>query len=458
MMHPYELTAAAAARAIRGSTLSPVELLESLIERIDGLDGRVRAFCHLDREGARHEAAELEREAAAGEFRGALHGVPFAAKDMFRTAGMPTEAGSAVLRGSIPRVDATSVARLKAAGAILLGKTHTTEFANVDPAPTANPWNLAHTPGGSSSGSAAAVAARMIPISLATQTGGSTLRPAAYCGVLGLKPSYGRVSVRGVIPLTWCMDHVGIIARCVADLGLVLQALAGQEPRDRSGAAAPLADYASAAIHGRPPRIGVVRDYFFENAEADAAQVTDRAIRRLASAGASIRDVKLPPAFGVIHAAQRVAEYAEIAEVHAQLYADRGSLYGPSMRETIEVGSVVPGTAYIRAHRIRGRFRDEMSRLLRSFDVLAMPTARGAAPRGGSVGDWDFQSPWSSAGLPSVSLPCGRSTDGLPLGLQLVSAPLADDVLLTATAWSEAVLGQPALPPIATACGNLNRA
>ena len=439
-MHPCELTAAAAARAIRGSTLSPVELLDSLIDRIDGLDGRVRAFCHLDREGARHEAAELEREAVAGEFRGALHGVPFAAKDMFRTAGMPTEAGSAVLRGSIPRVDATSVARLKAAGAILLGKTHTTEFANVDPAPTANPWNLAHTPGGSSSGSAAAVAARMIPISLATQTGGSTLRPAAYCGVLGLKPSYGRVSVRGVIPLTWCMDHVGIIARCVADLGLVLQALASQDPHDRSGA--------SAAMHGRPPRIGVVRDYFFENAGADAAEVTDRAIHRLASAGASIRDVKLPPAFGVIHAAQRVAEYAEIAEVHAELYADRGSLYGPSMRETIEVGSMVPGTAYIRAHRIRGRFRDEMSRLLRSFDVLAMPTARGAAPKGVGVGDWDFQSPWSSAGLPSVSLPCGRSTEGLPLGLQLVSAPLADDVLLSAAAWTEAVLGSSAAPPL----------
>jgi aspartyl-tRNA(Asn)/glutamyl-tRNA(Gln) amidotransferase subunit A len=449
MMHPSELTASLAARAIRARMLSPVELLKALIDRIDELDGKVQAFCHLDREAALHEAAELEREAAAGEFRGALHGVPFAAKDMFLTAGMPTEAGSAVLRGRIPTVDATAVARLKAAGAILLGKTHTTEFANIDPAPTCNPWNLEHTPGGSSSGSAAAVAARMVPISLATQTGGSTLRPAAYCGVLGLKPSYGRVSVRGMIPLTWCMDHVGIIARSVADLGLTLQAIAGHDPRDSGSATAALADYAFAALNGRPPRIGVIRDFFFEKAEADAVQATDGAIGQLASAGALIRHVHLPPTFGAIHAAQSVAEYAEIAEVHAELFAAEGSLYGPSMRQTIEVGSLVPSTAYIRAHRIRGRFRAEMSRLLRSFDVLAMPTARGAAAlKGFGVGDWDFQSPWSSAGLPSLSLPCGRSARGLPLGLQLVSGAFAEDVLLSAAAWSEAVLGSSPAPPL----------
>jgi aspartyl-tRNA(Asn)/glutamyl-tRNA(Gln) amidotransferase subunit A len=233
-MSPWDLGAADAARAIRSKALSPVDLVDALFARIDAVDGKVQAWALVDREGARAAAQELAAEAARGILRGPLHGVPFGAKDIFYTAGLRTEAGSKVLAGFIPAYDATSVARLKEVGAILAGKLHTTEFATYDPAPTRNPWNLACTPGGSSSGSAAAVAARLIPLALGTQTIGSNVRPAAYCGLVGLKPTFGRISTRGVIPLTYTQDHVGLMARSVEDIALGLLAVAGHDPADPS--------------------------------------------------------------------------------------------------------------------------------------------------------------------------------------------------------------------------------
>ena len=198
-MSLHTLDAIDAARAIREKVLSPVDLVESLLERIERIDGRVQAWALVDRAGARLAARQAADEAARGAFRGPLHGVPFGAKDIFYSAGLRTEAGSKVMAGFVPDYDATAVARLKAAGAILLGKLHTTEFATYDPAPTRNPWNLACTPGGSSSGSAAAVAARMVPLALGSQTIGSNVRPASYCGLVGLKPTFGRISTRGVM-------------------------------------------------------------------------------------------------------------------------------------------------------------------------------------------------------------------------------------------------------------------
>lgn len=449
---PYEMTAAEAARAIRKKRLSPVELLDSLLDRIAHVEGRVKAWAYIDAKGARRRAKALADEAQRGRFRGPLHGVPFAAKDIFYTEGLPTEAGSKVLKGFVPAYDSTAVARLKAAGAVLLGKTHTTEFANSDPAPTRNPWKLKHSPGGSSSGSAAAVAAGMVPLSLGTQTGGSNLRPASFCGLAGLKPSFGRVSLHGVLPLSWSLDHAGFMARAVEDLGLLLQATAGFDAHDLSTSREPVGNYAAAARQGvRPPRIGVLRKFFFDTsvAHAEVVDAVTAAVKRLKAAGAPVREARLPKSFSVIHAAHFVSEEPEIADAHADIYAAKGHLYRPLMRDSVELGFLIPGDLHVRAHRIRRQFRREMTEVLRDFDVLVMPTSRTTAPATlKNIGDWTFQSPWSASGLPSMTLPCALSPAGLPIGLQLVAAPFAEDVLLRAGAWCERALGRGAMPAL----------
>ena len=377
---PSELTAGEAATVIREGRLSPLELVDAALARIDAFDGTIQAFCFIDREKARRDAMLLGQEVARGIFRGPLHGVPFAVKDIFCTEGVPTEAGSAVLAGHVPDFDAAAVARLKQAGAIMLGKTHTTEFANVDPAPTRNPWNTGHTPGGSSSGSAAAVAARMVPLALGTQTGGSTLRPAAYCGVVGFKPSFGRVSLHGVLPLTWCMDHVGFIARSVGDVAIALAATAGFDPADPSSARLPVQSLDLGAFAARPPVIGRVRDPFFDDADPEILATMDAAARQLSEAGASIRELRLPASFAAIYAAQHLAEEVEIAEIHAEQYAAKAALYRPKMRAAIELGFLVPPELYLRAQRIRRQFRAEMIDRMKPFDALLLPTISAPAP------------------------------------------------------------------------------
>lgn len=444
----HELTAGEAAAAIREKRCSPVDLVEALLARIDALDSRVKAWALVDREGALAEARRCAEEPARGAFRGLLHGVPFAVKDIFYSAGLRTEAGSRVLAGFVPAYDATTVARLKGAGAILLGKLHTTEFATFDPAPTRNPWNLDHTPGGSSSGSGAAVAARMVPIALGSQTAGSAIRPASYCGLAGLKPTFGRVSVRGVIPLSWTQDHVGLMARSVEDLGLVLRVIAGRDPSDPSTAADPVPDYGAALAQRRAPRVGLLREFFLERCDAAVARVTREAIGRLTGAGAVVEEAKLPPSFGVAHAAGWTITRAETAACHAELYPGKADLYGPAIRGIIETGSLIPGDLYLKALRIRRRFRRELASILGRFDVLMTPTTPTPAPTGMATGDPVFQMPWSFSGLPTATVPCGLSASGLPLGLQLIAGPFAEAPLLAAAAWCEEVLGKLPAPAV----------
>ncbi len=448
-MNLHELTATEAAAAIRRRELSPVELVEALLQRIEALEPKVQAWAYLDRDGARAAGRQLADEAAHGSLRGPLHGVPFAAKDIFYSAGLPTEAGSKVYAGFVPAYDATTVARLKAAGAILLGKAHTTEFATLDPAPTRNPWNLAHTPGGSSSGSAAAVGARMVPLAMGSQTAGSAVRPASFCGLVGLKPSYGRISLYGIVPLAWTQDHVGLMARSVEDIALLLQVTAGRDPNDPGSSREPVPDYGAAIQRRRPPRVGLLREFFFERADADVARVTNEAVERLARAGAVVEEAKLPPSFGVVHAASWTIIQVEAADFHADLHAEKAALYRPKIRGIIETGALIPGALYLRSLRIRRRFRREMAGILDRFDVLLTPTTRTPAPEGlGSTGDPLFQTPWSISGLPSVTLPCGFSPSGLPLGVQLIAGPFAEAALLSAAAWCEDALGRAPAPSL----------
>jgi aspartyl-tRNA(Asn)/glutamyl-tRNA(Gln) amidotransferase subunit A len=436
-----------AARAIRERVLSPVDLVEALLERIARIDGRVQAWALVDGVGARAAARRAADEAARGVFRGPLHGVPFGAKDIFYSAGLRTEGGSKVMAGFVPEYDATAVSRLKAAGAILLGKLHTTEFATSDPAPTRNPWNLACTPGGSSSGSAAAVAARMIPLSLGTQTIGSNVRPASYCGLVGLKPTFGRIGTRGVMALSYTQDHVGLMARSVEDVALGLSIVAGHDPADPSSSHAPVPDYLAALTRRRAPRVGVLRD-FFERAVPEVADVTAQAVRRLARAGAAVEEAKLPATFQVAHAAAYVITRSDTASIHAERFAQKADLYRPAIRSSIEMGMLIPGDLYVRALRIRSQFRRELQPLLDRYDVLLTPTTPAPAPEGMATGDPQFQIAWSLSGLPSITVPCGLTTSGLPLGIQLVSKHFTEAALLSAAAWCEDILGRASAPEL----------
>jgi len=443
----HTLDAVDAARAIREKVLSPVDLVDALLDRIERIDGRVQAWVLVDRDGARRAARQAADEAALGTFRGPLHGVPFGAKDIFYSAGLPTEGGSKTMAGFVPDYDATSVARLKAAGAILLGKLHTTEFATSDPAPTRNPWNLACTPGGSSSGSAAAVAARTVPLALGTQTIGSNVRPAAYCGLVGLKPTFGRISTRGVMPLSYSQDHVGLMARSVEDIALGLSITAGHDPGDASSSRAPVADYPVALTRRRAPRIGLLRE-FLERATPEVADITAQTVNRLARAGADVDEAKLPPTFRAVAAAAYVIMRSETASVHAERFALKADLYRPAIRSTIEMGMLIPGDLYVRALRLRRQFRREMSPLLERYDLLLTPTTPAPAPEGMATGDASFQLPWSISGLPSVTVPCALTTSGLPLGIQLVSGPFTEASLLSAASWCEDVLGRASAPSL----------
>jgi aspartyl-tRNA(Asn)/glutamyl-tRNA(Gln) amidotransferase subunit A len=447
-MSSHELGAAEAALAIRRKELSPVDLIEALLQRIDAVDAKVQAWALVDRAGAQATARRLADELARGILRGPLHGVPFGAKDIFYTAGLRTEAGSKVLAGFVPAYDATSVARLKDAGAILVGKLHTTEFATYDPAPTRNPWNLACTPGGSSSGSAAAVAARMVPFALGTQTIGSNVRPAAYCGLVGLKPTFGRISTRGVIPLTYTQDHVGLMARSVEDVALGLLAVAGHDAADPSSSREPVPDYLAALTRRRPPRVGLLREFFFERATAEVARITTETVDRLARAGAAVEDVKLPGSFRAVHAAANLIMRSDTASIHADLFAQKADLYRPAIRSAIEMGMLLTGDLYVRSLRVRRQFRRELAPLLAQHDILLTPTTPAPAPEGTATGDPLFQVPWSLSGLPSITVPCGLAASGLPLGIQLVSGPFTEPALLAAAAWCEGVLGRAGAPDL----------
>jgi len=434
-----------AARAIREKVLSPVDLVEALLKRIETVDTHIQAWALVDRDGARAAARQAVDEAARGVFRGPLHGVPFGAKDIFYSAGLRTEAGSKVMAGFVPDYDATSVARLKAAGAILLGKLHTTEFATSDPAPTRNPWNLACTPGGSSSGSAAAVAARMVPLALGSQTIGSNVRPASYCGLVGLKPTFGRISTRGVMALSYTQDHVGLMARSVEDVALALSVTAGHDPEDPSSSRVPVPDYLAAITRRRTPRIGLLRE-FFERATTEVADVTSQAVSRLERAGAIVEEAKLPPTFRAVAAAAYLITRSDTASIHAERFASKADLYRPAIRSSIEMGMLIPGDLYVRALRIRGQFRRELGPLLDRYDVLLTPTTPAPAPEGLATGDPQFQIPWSLSGMPSVTVPSGLTTSGLPLGIQLVSGAFTESALLAAAAWCEDVLDHTPAP------------
>jgi aspartyl-tRNA(Asn)/glutamyl-tRNA(Gln) amidotransferase subunit A len=452
-MEPWEHGVSDIVRLVRKGELSPSEVVRSLLGRAAALDAELQAWVTLDGDGALAAAKEIEARSARGENAGLLGGVPVGLKDIFCTRGLRTAAGSKLLASHVPTEDATSVARLRAAGAIILGKLHTAEFASADPAPTRNAWNVEHTPGGSSSGSGAAVAAGMVPAATGSQTGGSTLRPAAYNGIVGLKPTYGLISCAGVIPLAWSLDHVGIIARSVEDAALLLEAMAGFDAADPASVRRTPVRYSVEAAAVKPrPRIGLVRGFFLEKCTDEVRRHTEEVADRLRRAGARVQEVSLPPSFARVHDEHRIIITAEAAAFHEARFREQGEHYGPRIAERIRDGLAMSAALYARAMRERPGIAADLEKTAEAVDALLMPATPAPAPRDlTTTGDASFQSPWTYAGLPAIALPSGVDAAGLPLGIQLVGGRWREARLIQVARWCEQALDFRRHPPCWTA-------
>ena len=447
MTEIHELGVAESAKQIREGALSAVKLAEVLLTRIEA-HNELKAWVYLDRDAVLAAAQTCDAAQRKGEGKGALHGVPVGLKDIYCTAGIPTTACSKVYANHVPDEDATTVVRLKAAGAIILGKTVTTEFACSDPSPTINPWNAAHTPGGSSSGSAVAVAARHCAVAFGSQTRGSVLRPAAYNGVVGLKPTFGRVSRRGVIPVSWSLDHVGWMTRSVEDAALVLQVMAGADRGDPVCVTDPVPDYLTELDQGSPPRIGLLKDFFFDNADVETREHIESVSEVLASAGAELVTLSLPGSFAASMEDQIVIMAVEAATFHEPMYRQRANDYGPMLRDLIERGLATDGLTYSRALERRLAFTADARRLAAAVDVLMTPsTPTPALADVTNTGDTLFQGPWTACGLPTITLPTGLAASGLPLGIQLAADSFDESGLLQHAHWCERQLNNRLLPP-----------
>ena len=450
-------TIAEAARLIASRALSPVELTRSCLARIDALDGRINSFLLTRPEAALAEAATAEQEIMRGFYRGPLHGIPIAHKDIIETAGIRTTAHSKLLRDFVPQHDATVVRRLAAAGAILLGKTATHEFAMGGPSfdlpwpPARNPWNTDHFTGGSSSGTGAAVAAGLVLGGSGSDTGGSIRLPAAYCGVTGLKPSYGRVSRHGVLPLAYSLDHVGPLAWTVEDCAILLQAMAGHDPADPASAEQPVPNYRAALRADlRGVRIGVVRHFFESDYQIDdeARSAIDAALTVMRGLGAELREIRLSPLqdYG---ACGWLVLIGESWAVHEKVMRKRFADYGRMMRNRVVLGAFLGAGDYIQALRLRRELNNEMGAAMRDLDVLITGITPGEAPRiDEKLGYESFQRPlmmpFNVTGQPAMAVRCGLSRSGLPLSLQIAGKPFDEASVLhvghayeQATGWRE---------------------
>jgi Asp-tRNA(Asn)/Glu-tRNA(Gln) amidotransferase A subunit family amidase len=417
----------AAAEDLRCGRLCPVDLVKSCLERIDRCEDRVHAWVLVDRDGALARAEACAREIERGGWRGPLHGIPLAIKDIFDVFDWPTAAGSHLWQNSIARQDAVVVRRLRQAGAVFLGKTVTTQYASFDPPPTRNPWNPARTPGGSSSGSAAALACGMCLGALGSQTGGSITRPASYCGVAGCKPTFGRVSTEGVVPLAPSMDHPGPIARCVRDLALLLRAIAvgwGESSR----------------LTVWTPRLGRLRGLFDHRADPAVAEMLRQVCARMEKKGATIVDVPEPASFAEALSRHRTIMAVEAAAYHESRLRRHPEDYDPWIRTLLEEGLKCPAPEYARCKEHQQLLRSEMEPCFGAVDALLTPATTSPAPDAGSTGDPAFNSPWSYTGFPTISFPAGLAADGLPLAIQLVGRPWSERELFSVALWCEAAL------------------
>lgn len=435
----HDLSVVEIAAGVRVRQFSAVEVLDAALNRIDATESHIHAWVLVDRDGARAAARRSDEAASRGE-GGPLNGVPVGLKDIYDAAGLPTRCGVGFLSDTPKQRDAESVARLRRAGAVVLGKTVTTPFAYSDPQATRNPWNQERTPGGSSSGSAAAVGGRQVPAAMGSQTAGSILRPAGYCGAVGLKPTFGRISRQGIHPLSWSLDHAGPIARDVAGVSLMLQVMAGFDPADPGSRHQPTDDFLGSGTRREPPRIGLVTDVL-AYAEPNVREHTLEVAKRLEAQGASVSEVTLPESFELMLAVHLIIMQAEAGAIHANQHRQHTAEYPPRLRAFVEAGQVLPSDAYLQAQRLRARIRTAALARIEGLDCLLTPTAGNVAPDPSTTGDNRFQGIWTLLGLPTISLPSGLSAERLPFSTQLIAGPWREATLLACARWCEEVLG-----------------
>lgn len=427
--------------------LSPVEVTRALLERIERLDGKLRAWVRVLPEAALAQAQQAEREIAAGSQRGPLHGVPIGVKDLCAMRGVPTTCGTRVLADWVPDHDATVVERLVQAGAVILGKLQLSEGASAihhpDVDPPVNPWDETRWTGVSSSGSAVATAAGLCYGSLGTDTGGSIRFPSACCSLVGIKPTYGRVSRHGVFPLAASLDHVGPIARCTADAAALLGTIAGWDPSDPTSRPEPVPDYLACLDQGiAGVRIGVDQHYCTSSVHPEVSSAVLAAAGVLRDCGAEIREISMPDVEEIVRAWMPVTT-AEAAVAHRKTFPARADDYGPAFREFLEGGLRVTGIEYAKAHQARLAWSGALAEVFAAVDLILCPSAvtpplptelmnRAAPDADARVVAMKFTAPYDFSGSPTLSLPCGFSSEGLPLSLQLIARHLDEPLLCRA--------------------------
>jgi amidase len=413
------LSAAALARKTARGEVTAEAIVRDCLARIAEREPVVRAWSYLDRERALAEARARDKSAA----RGPLHGVPIAVKDVLDTCDMPTEMGSPIYAGHRPKADAAAVALARAAGAVILGKTVTAEFAGVFPGPTANPHDPGHTPGGSSSGSAAAVADFMVPVAFGTQTGGSVLRPASFCGVIGYKPTYNAINRAGLKFAAESLDTIGLIARDLDDIELVSAVLVGRAPER-----APVPEF--------PLRVGLCRTPLWRTAQPETVEAVEDAAARLAQAGAQVGECALPKPFDALGDVRVAINDYERAHAMAWEWEHHRDRISERLAKAVAHGFAMPHDEYVAALKTIEHCRAELASVFRDFDVLLAPCVAGEAPKGlDYTGDTRFQAFWTMLHVPTMSLPTHAGPNGLPVGIQIVAPAHADLTLFGAARW-----------------------
>ena len=462
------LSIAEAARLIADKQLSPVEVVKAHLERIAETDQRLNSFITLLDEESLAAARQAETEIASGGYRGPLHGIPIGLKDLYYTKGVRTTMGSKIFADFVPDEDATVVARFKEAGAIIMGKLQMHEFAigatseNPHYGPAHNPWDTDRVTGGSSGGSGSSVASGQCMATLGSDTGGSVRIPACLCGIVGLKPTYGRVSKHLVFPMSWSLDTVGPMTRTVRDAALVLNAIAGHDPLDPTTSRHPVDDYtATLGQDVKGTRIGVPREYFFDSLDPEVGEAVMEAARVLEGLGASVEEVSIP-ALEYIDPIGLVISGVEGADGLMDHLRRRGDEMDPEVRARLETAAMTPAVHYVRALRARRAFNRQISRTFEQVDVLLTPTVPVGAPRIGidmvSVGDRQepkstilprLTRPFNLTGGPTVTLPCGFTNEGLPIGVQLSGRSFEEaTVLKVAHAYEQTTEWHTQRPPL----------
>lgn len=443
MSEPWQLTLSEGLKQISEGTLKATDWVRSLLARIDACEDQIKAWVSIEKESALQAAEQIDADQKAGKSMGPLSGGPIGIKDIIQIENLPCEAGSPILKDNIAESDAHCIANLRSAGAIILGRTVTTQFATGDPPVTRNPWNPAHSPGGSSSGSAAAVAMGMIPAALGSQTGGSILRPSAYCGVVGFKPTYGLISRGGVVEVAWSFDHIGTLTRSAEDAARLLAKMAGPDEADETTRGFERLPLPASPQPRKPSKAYYPKGGVQKYAAEEVSDWVNRAADRLQKAGVAIEEIEFPLDFQTLHDAHRMIMNVEGAAYHEKMFADHGDDYRPVIRTLVETGLETSGIEFTRGLRQRGRLIKDVDRLMTQCDVLILPTFQeGPPPAEESTGSAFFNEPATQTGLPAITLPLGRREGSqLPMGIQFVGRRMGDADLLSAARWCEEEMG-----------------